>query len=543
LFNTNRTKQEEKNRTIIVWLTNFVSLFLVFLKDVITMLNIHNCRSQQVVKSMLSLLAIFTVVLMSGFVSAEDVIIGERPVLENSLDQVDIESGELKLSDLIKHGRFLFKARFNTLDGQGRPASTGTGAPRIPDQPAFIRTSSPEANSCFGCHNQPSVGGAGDFVANVFVLAQALDPVTFSVSPEFSNERNTVGMYGAGPIEILAREMTADLIAIREEATDAAATSGQNERRELLTKGVSFGFITVLPDGMIDPSEIEGVDWDLIIKPFHQKGAVVSIREFTNNAMNHHHGMQSTERFGENTDPDQDGIMNELTTGDITALTIFQAALGTPGEKRSKYKIIRDAATLGQMKFSEIGCNNCHIPKLVLNDRNFTEPNPYNPDGNLQLNGEPVFSFDMTIKGAKPRLEKSKGKTGAIVRAFTDLKRWNLNDEELDHFANEQLSQGMINGQSDPSDFTIAPFPRPTEEFLTSKLWDAGNSDPYGHRGDLTLLTDAIHYHGGDARSSRDAFFALPDSEQAVIIEFLKTLQVLTKSSNHDDDSSWGKKK
>ena len=35
--------------------------------------------------------------------------------------------------------------------------------------PPFSRTSSPDANSCFGCHNDPVIGGAGDDVANVFV--------------------------------------------------------------------------------------------------------------------------------------------------------------------------------------------------------------------------------------------------------------------------------------------------------------------------------------------------------------------------------------
>lgn len=49
------------------------------------------------------------------------------------------------------------------------------------------------------------------------------------------------------------------------------------------------------------------------------------------NAMNHHHGMQSEERFGAGADHDNDGVIDELTVGDITALTVFQAALPAPG--------------------------------------------------------------------------------------------------------------------------------------------------------------------------------------------------------------------
>jgi hypothetical protein len=207
-------------------------------------------------------------------------------------------------------------------DGRRRAASLR--------QPAFIRTSGPDASSCLGCHAQPRSGGGGDFVANVFVLAQTLDPVTFSVAGDFSNERNTLGMMGAGAIEMLAREMTAELVAIREAALAQARATGLPATRSLSAKGISFGAITVLPDGKVDPTAIEGVDWDLIVKPFHQKGAVVSLREFSNNAMNHHHGMQSVERFGVDADPDGDGVTNELTVGDITAVTLFQAALNTP---------------------------------------------------------------------------------------------------------------------------------------------------------------------------------------------------------------------
>jgi hypothetical protein len=77
-------------------------------------------------------------------------------------------------------------------------------------------------------------------------------------------------MFGSGAIEMLAREMSEDLIAIRESARAEAAASGAPVTRDLEAKGVSFGRITLLPNGLVDPSAIEGIDWDLIVKPFHQ---------------------------------------------------------------------------------------------------------------------------------------------------------------------------------------------------------------------------------------------------------------------------------
>jgi hypothetical protein len=466
-------------------------------------------------------------VLVPGATSAADhrdiLLPGERPAIENHLDQSAIEAGHYSLQELEQSGQELFNAQFNILDGQGRPASTGTGAPRAFGQPAFIRTSGPDANSCAGCHFQPRGGGAGDFVANVFVLAQALDPVTDSIDGAFSNERNTLGMFGSGAIEMIAREMSADLITIREEASQQAAATGVSQTRDLWTKGVYFGQITVLPDARVDPTAIEGVDWDLIIKPFHQKGAVVSLREFSNNAMNHHHGMQPEERFAEGVDADQDGVRGELTVGDITAVTIYQAALPAPRVTWPDEPQRRYAMFVGRWLFSAVGCGGCHKPALILESRNFSEPNPFNPPGNLHPDDvQATFDFDLVESSSSPFVRARRDGRVAVL-ALTDLKRHNLNDDDLNHFDNEQVPQGMLTGFADPEDFTVSPEPRPTGAFLTRKLWDAGNSGPYGHRGDLTTLTEAIWFHGGDARESRDTFFNLPAENQAQIIEYLKS--------------------
>ena len=73
---------------------------------------------------------------------------------------------------LIERGRELFKAKFTTVDGAGRPKATQAIIPtkrKTGVNPPFTRTSGPDSNSCFGCHNDPVEGGSGDDVANVFV--------------------------------------------------------------------------------------------------------------------------------------------------------------------------------------------------------------------------------------------------------------------------------------------------------------------------------------------------------------------------------------
>ncbi|MBO0721188.1 MAG: hypothetical protein J2P41_10215 [Blastocatellia bacterium] len=55
--------------------------------------------------------------------------IGERPALGQHVNQIDIESGKIEFDDLFEIGEEIFAARWTSLDGQGRPAATGAGAP------------------------------------------------------------------------------------------------------------------------------------------------------------------------------------------------------------------------------------------------------------------------------------------------------------------------------------------------------------------------------------------------------------------------------
>src|SRR5262249_41759919 len=188
----------------------------------------------------------------------------------------------------------------------------------------------------------------------------------------------TAGFCVSGPIEALALELTRGLQASRIAAVNEAFLSSRNVAVHLVAKGIDFGDITARPDGTIDTAGVRGVSPDLVIRPFHQDGAAVSLRQFTNEGMNQHMGMQSQELFGIDTDPDGDGVTNELTVGDMTAISLFQAQLGTPGEVVPPDPERRRAVDDGEYLFVAIGCTHCHVPLMTLKSAMFQEPNPFN---------------------------------------------------------------------------------------------------------------------------------------------------------------------
>jgi len=486
-------------------------------------------------------------------------ILSQSPVGREVSVPRHLEEGEefgIGLRTLLEHGRRLFTASWTIQEGAGRPLTKGTGAPLSDPTRSllfprnFNRVSAPDANACAGCHNAPFgvPGGGGDIVANVFVLGQRFDFVTFDTqdpiptggavdergavvtAQSIANSRATLGMFGSGYIEMLARQMTADFQRVRDSLRPGTA-------RTLSSKGVSFGILGRRPDGTWDTSRVEGLAApslisagatdppNLIIRPFHQAGAVVSLRQFSNNAFNHHHGIQSTERFGEGADSDGDGFVNEMTGADMTAVTLFQAAMAVPGRVIPNDPEIEAAVVRGERRFVQIGCARCHVPSLPLDNEGwvFTEPNPYNPAGNRRPSDGPSLRVDLTRRELPlPRLIAAGGVV--YVPAFTDLKLHDICEAANDPNA-EVLDMNQAAGS--PAFF------EGNRKFLTRKLWGVANEPPYFHHGQFTTLREAVLAHAGEATAERHRFDALRPTDQDSVIEFLKTLQVLPPGTAH----------
>jgi cytochrome c peroxidase len=464
---------------------------------------------------------------------------------------VHLQDGEefrVSIRELIAYGRNLFTAMWTSQEGAGRPLTKGTGAPLSdPSDPLvfprnFNRISGPDTNSCSGCHNKPFVGGGGDIVGNVFVLGQRFDFATFNELDgvftkgamdelgrptnlqSIANSRKTIGMFGSGFIEMLARQITADLQKERDNIAPG-------QTRALTSKGISFGTLHRNQDGSWDTSHVEGLPApsvattgannppNLIIRPFHQAGNVISLRQFTNNAFNHHHGIQSEERFGIGVDADGDGFVNELTRADVTAVTVFQATLPVPGQVIPDDPEFERAVELGEQRFAQVGCTSCHISSLPLDNKGwiYTEPNPYNPTGNLRVGEAPMVTVDLTSEELPgPRLKPVNGVVW--VPAFMDFK---LHD----------ITSGPNDPNREPLDMN-QPAGSPgffagNGKFLTRKLWGIANQHSFGHHGLYTTMREAVLAHAGEALGSRTQFQSLSPFEQDCVIEFLKSLQIL----------------
>lgn len=452
--------------------------------------------------------------------------------------------------EILSHGKLLFNANWTEQEGAGRPLMKGTTRPLAdPSKPlsgmrAFNRVSAPDANSCLGCHNLPYGGGGGDFAANVFVLGQRFDffasdgdkrPTVSSADEQgrpvnlFSagNIRASVGMFGAGYIEMLAREITADLQQIR----DQIATG---ETRALSSKGIYFGELTKGKDGLWDTRRVVGIPRQsldaptpvdkpsLIIRPWHAASNAVSLREFSNNAFHQHHGIQPVERFGLNNDPDGDGVTNEISRADITAVSLYQAALAVPGRVIPRDKDIEAAVWRGEAVFEKIGCSSCHLPDLPLTKAAwvFTEPGPYNPPTNVRTGEIPMVRMDLNNPNLpQPRLSPDRDRPHLIyVPVYTDFKLHDITDP-ADTSAGEPLDQNET--------IWSPKFRNGNRLFLTKRLWGCANEPPYFHHGQFTTLRQAVLAHHGEALASRQKFQLASTYDQDSLIEFLKSLQVL----------------
>ena len=465
---------------------------------------------------------------------------GEGPALSPRVTQTQLEL----MSDLDARiaGRRIFATPFNLLDGLGDGTLNGPdkvapgGRPTLQDNGIFLRMNGLDSQTCLECHSILSnasipakfaVGGVGGVGQSAFpgVINPDVDDSENNgyariegrmINPPFS--------FGSGGVEQLAREMTTELQALR-----AFAQSNPDTNVPLMAKGVSFGSISFdSGSGEFDITGVEGIGEDLVVRPFGRKGCCSTIRDFDIGAMRFHHGIEPVEVVGSGVDADDDGVVNELLEGELSAMHVFQTSLERPVQDP-----LTPEALLGEATFNSIGCADCHKRSLTTDSRflslSFPEV-PTDPSQNVyrtvDLAGTPGFAL---VSGG-----------GVEVPLYADLKLHDMGPELAEagpvdpsgvfraRLAGAEPPQqgngagqgnGNGNGNGNGGVLDAARF------FTTARLWGVADTAPYLHDGRAVTLTDAIVLHGGEAESSSNAFAALSDTDKVNLLAFLRSLR------------------
>ena len=342
----------------------------------------------------------------------------------------------------------------------------------------------------------------------------------------------------------------------------------------------------VMVDGFTDDvGQVKGVAFDLIVRPFQWKGIASSIRHFVRDALDFHFSMQAVEKVGA-CDCDKDGKTNEVSMGNVSAMTAFVGMTRPPQEMvpagisndtvKRGYEIFTAMTNDSALKAKLSGqmCATCHIPALPI-----TTPNPQfvidTPVGNPNPNCtncpteatasytslvSPLTSYAQVpvIKRIKAALTPSTAAAGTAQTYNIALNSTDVPPADLPRltqtapfflpflppppsgafyvpFFSDLRTHDMGKFLSDlvPQGADVAGVCIPPRLFLTRPLWGVADTGPWLHDGRATSLLDAIMMHGNSATGSGseaapiiDAFEKLSPADQQAVVNFLLSLRL-----------------
>ncbi len=427
----------------------------------------------------------------------------EPPVFQTDvISQADIATFQVGLKKIRERGMMVFSTPMTEEIGYGdgpiNPLDTVSpgGRPTLQGNGLHLRVNGLDAQTCMECHAVVSnltvpftfgVGGVAGSNANVIFQPTAIDVADAAQAGEASMDGRFINppfLFGSGGIERVGKEMTAELQKLK-----GAAFASPGQPVALVTKGVSFGSI-VYRNGNFDTSAVEGIDDDLVVRPFGRKGEFATVRGFDVDAMRFHFGMEPVEAVGPG-DADGDGVADELSIGDLSALSIFGTNLDAP-----RVDPPTPASVAGELLFDSVGCTTCHVPFLDTESTFLTYSYP-------EVDEDPFANIFYRADLRKaPGLKKSPATQGVRVPLFSDLKRHDMGP-----------------GLKESAGSDLDAF------FITARLWGVADTAPYLHDGRAHTLKDAILLHGGEAAPVRQAFENLPNAGQEAIVKFLLTLR------------------
>ncbi len=160
----------------------------------------------------------------------------------------------------------------------------------------------------------------------------------------------------------------------------------------------------------------------------------------------------------------------ELSDHKLQRVTFYSAVLGVPAQRDVDAPEVRRGAEL----FDSVACTACHRPSWTT--------------GPSELHG---------------------GLASQVIHPYTDL---------LLHDMGSALADGKRDGDAQPTEWRTPPL-------WGIGLFEATNGHTrYLHDGRARSLEEAVLWHGGEAKASRERFVKLPSAEREALLAFLGSL-------------------
>jgi CxxC motif-containing protein (DUF1111 family) len=190
-------------------------------------------------------------------------------------------------------------------------------------------------------------------------------------------------------------------------------------------------------------------------------------------------------------DPDcgvmQEGCGNEagpeLDDEHLADLVKYVALLGV----RARRDIEDSQALRGEEVFEQLGCSSCHVSEMTTSS--------FHPFA--ELRSQVIHPYtDLLLHDMGPGLADNLGEGEASGAEWRTTPLWGLG-----------LSACVTGGVEGPFQQQVCA---PHHAYL--------------HDGRARTIEEAIRWHGGESEASKDAYSALPASDQAALLRFLESL-------------------
>jgi hypothetical protein len=354
----------------------------------------------------------------------------------------------------------------------------------LPHQGANSR----DVTTCYACHSSPSSGASA---RGLYSLERAIP----ASNGGGASRTNPGSAFGAGGAELLVSQMKA--LGLGGLAANATG-SGTQGTTGPMRADVAGAFNTHM--GMQSSEFIRGRPSCGLATPNPS-----CVPDFVKN--------DATTMLAAAHDLDGDGVTNELTVGEVTAVTAFLTGLPVPNEAdkqvRDMLRITSQSVQRGSALFRRsiasggAGCATCHIPFIPFPGSTTFMLN--NPQTNVPLALQ-MAHHSATAVDVAQGLATYVGQPG--LRIYGDFLR-------------HDMGPGLSSPNANPDQ---------RSKMKTAELWSVGSDHPLSRNGGFgSNIRGVIRAHEGEGQASKEAFGYLSPGRQQDIINFLRVQTIQSK--------------